>query len=977
MAEDIDPSPSPTFDPSPSHLGTPSNLNGLPDFNDFSVTAAAQNGTRGATDITTIRDATSEPSRPLVDAYGRPLNPRSCVTCRRRKVRCDKTQPCSNCRRAQIDCIFPSPGRAPRKARKLGEGRDKELLERLRRLEGVVQGLGVEVPTGQEEANEAQASEPVKGPNGAANGHADEASETIGPECTFGPRSTERVGGAARELSSKERLESRFGRLVINEGKSRYINSSFWANLSNEVEDLKGILNQSSDDDDPPSPSSNPHLLENHNGFVFGLNSQNVDMLSLHPLPANIPLFWQAYKENVDPLVKVLHIPTIEPTILSAASHLSNLSKGFEALLFAVYYGATTSMCPHDCLRDLGEEKSVLLARYRFAIEQSLARANFLTTEEVVVLQALVVFLICLRRNSDARVIWTLTGLVVRIAQTLGVHRDGFHFGLSPFVIEMRRRLWWQVCILDTRASEDHGCDPTIVEQAFDTKMPLNINDVDISPDSKAFPPERQGCTDMSFCLIRFEVANTFRRINYVPPGLSRNCQDRATAVTLRDKEKWITECHQRLEERYLKHCDMTVPLFWVTATVARLMMSKMWLMVYHPFQRQDGGASLSAETKEKLFITSLENIEYSLLLETETRTRRWGWLFKTYMQWHALAFLLSALCHRTKGDLVERAWVAVEKTRQGRWTDGPSDDLRASHLWRPLKKLHRKAKDARARGLQEEQLAASRAGVGGTPPARTYSPNANPMFGHPRRPQMVRAPLSQAQLQRFTQGPVYGRQPIDSHELLKSPRLADMIGSPAGAKATDNLSSSTAFDLDRRPNGSGMGGFPERGRFDAAATGRIAAPLASAPPGMGHFDFIRSTSQIDFSGIDLQSENRENIMSGSGRIPNNHNDNSQSLSRRTAVNPNAAPTNVPASSGSSPDAARVNSLDSGKLDSSMDTTGDLNWESWDQLVRQFGMDVDGGPAQESAGGGWAGPDWDGLGNQQGMRMGMGGGDWF
>ncbi|KAI7065976.1 hypothetical protein KC352_g43094, partial [Hortaea werneckii] len=44
-----------------------------------------------------------------------------------------------------------TPGRAPRKPRKPGDGRDKELLERLRRLEGVVKGMGVDMPPGSEE----------------------------------------------------------------------------------------------------------------------------------------------------------------------------------------------------------------------------------------------------------------------------------------------------------------------------------------------------------------------------------------------------------------------------------------------------------------------------------------------------------------------------------------------------------------------------------------------------------------------------------------------------------------------------------------------------------------------------------------------------------------------------------------------------------------------------------------------------------
>jgi hypothetical protein len=880
--------------------------------------------------------------------------------------------------------------------RKIGEGRDKELLERLRRLEGVVKNLGVEVPEGEEykdanvgavddgkvaaDAGRRAVSGDTALPQETANVPQGDlkrrwtASHTDGP----GPEPKSRWA----EESAKGRLEHRFGRLVVNEGRSRYINNSFWANLSNEVEDLKGILNQSSDDEDPDSPNDNGQAYGSHHGFIFGLSSQNVDMLSLHPLPQQIGAYWQAFKENVDPLVKVLHVPTFERTIAAAASNLATLPRGLEALLFTIYYGAVTSLSNEDCLAQFGEGKPVLLARYRFAIEQALARANFLITEELIVLQALVLFLMCLRRNSYARVIWTLTGLVVRIAQTIGVHRDGVHFGLKPFDVEMRRRLWWQVCILDTRASEDHGCDPTITEQSFDTKMPLNINDVDIVPGMNEAPAEKRGCTDMSFCLIRFEVSNTFRRINYIPPGPPKQCTEHLAGITLQEKEKWITDCHQRLEERYLKDCDMNVPLYWVTATVARLMMSKMWLMVYHPFQRQDGGTTLPPEIKEKLFITSLENIEYSMLLETEGRTMKWGWLFKTYVQWHALAFILSELCQRTTGDLVDRAWLAVEQTREGRWGEGTSEDDSRGHLWRPLRKLYLKAKDARKRGLQEELLVKHRAS--GVTATRTYSPNANPMFGHPKIPTVVRAPLSQAQLQRFTQGPVYGQRPLDSHELLKSPRLA-----LAGGVDVDSMDIVPTESLTSRPEET-RSNYGHAGRASISSTAAfsqrnvpLARPQAQHPsftnndpkslcnqqPVFGDA-FTRPANMVDYSNVDLPKGNGSKLSAcpepvvfsantSNGAFPGNNN------------NPTPAPSNQ----------MRVPSIDS-NFDPAMDTSADLDWESWDQLVRQFGMDVDGGERVE----GQDPANWDFLGNgqtpgtgQQSYRMGpsMSGGDWF
>ncbi|KAH8721544.1 fungal-specific transcription factor domain-containing protein [Phaeosphaeriaceae sp. PMI808] len=626
---------------------------------------------------------------------GLTLNLRSCVTCRRRKVKCDKKQPCSNCVRSKIECSFPGPGRAPRRTKK---PQDAELLERLRRLEGVVSSLNAQVEEHEQEA-------------AAEREHHSSTSDSACPYGNGNTKSNASPGNTNHVAidTTVEGLESRFGRLVIEKGRSRYINNSFWASLNNEVEDLKTILVESSDDEEETahSPESPPSNSSQHHAFIFGYSSTSVNMAALHPSEQHAHLLWQAFKTNVDPLIKVLHIPTFEPIFFKAVANPSKVSKGLEALLFAIYYGSVTSTLPDECCETWGEDRVTLLGRYRFGIEQALARANFLYCNEVIIFQAFMIFLILLRRNDDARKIWTLTGVAVRIAQTLGIHRDGTHFKLPPFQVEMRRRLWWQVCILDARSSEDHGCDPTIVEAQFDTKMPLNVNDTDLDPDMVEFPKERKGFTEMSFCLLRFEVSNIFRRISYIPPGPVK-CNEFFTTLTIAEKEKWITECHARMEEKYLRDMDMSIPLCWVAATISRLIMSKMWLIVYHPYQRKDGGTTLPQETKDKLFITSLENIEYSILLETEARTMKWGWLFRTYVQWHAIAFLLSELCVRTKGEAVERAWRALEVT-VGRWwfpLNDSSPDRKGQHgcLWQPLRRLLVKAKAAREKELTLER---------------------------------------------------------------------------------------------------------------------------------------------------------------------------------------------------------------------------------------------------------------------------------
>lgn len=71
--------------------------------------------------------------------------------------------------------------------------------------------------------------------------------------------------------------------------------------------------------------------------------------------------------------------------------------------------------------------------------------------------------------------------MAIRIAQSLGAHRDGAIFGLRPIEFEVRRRLWSQLCILDVRYAEQLGREPTITLDCYDTSLPLSIDDRDLT----------------------------------------------------------------------------------------------------------------------------------------------------------------------------------------------------------------------------------------------------------------------------------------------------------------------------------------------------------------------------------------------------------------------------------------------------------------------------------------------------------------
>ncbi|KAJ4016424.1 hypothetical protein NW752_003551 [Fusarium irregulare] len=655
------------------------------------------------------------------------LNPRSCVTCRRRKVRCDKQMPCSNCRRAQIPCVFPAPGRAPRQPRrkdpnappKNSSQREIELMKRLRKLEGIVEELSgqIEVESGGKgqssasspEVHSAQNSFETSGPN--TQRHLSNASSQQGNATMTGgsPRGSDATSDQSE--STRKGMHKKFGRLVLNDndtsGSRKYVSHGLWAKLNDELDSIREETQRLTDEDFDESdieetPDSSPAvaLSANHNAFIFGYRSTEVDLDKYWPVPSVIPFLWSVYQENVEPLLKVLHIPTMEPVFRDARRDHKQLSPGNEALVWAIYYAAITSLDPDEVRANLSVTKEDILVQYRFAVEQALAKANFLNSLDTPIMQALLIFLLVVKGHDGSRFCWSLTGLIAHLAQGMGLHRDGSHFGLSPFETEMRRRLWWSLLLLDLRSADELGTDLIIQDFNFDTQMPSNINDADIKPDSTEAPEPREGHSDCAVAIVRFEIAGFGRRLvrlssasmSFCPKGMPFE------NTTLAERERMLIDVYRKVEHKFLKHVTIdTDPLYWMAASIARIIMAKMTLVIYQPvlFPGSDGEGALSDEARERAYMAAIEIAEYNHILNNDTRCKQFRWLFKTYTNWSAMAYFLIASCRRPWTPLVERGWEAINC-----YEDHPAQ------LWRsgdntsvvmPIRKLYMRAQRHRA----------------------------------------------------------------------------------------------------------------------------------------------------------------------------------------------------------------------------------------------------------------------------------------
>ncbi|RMJ26842.1 Transcription factor [Aspergillus sp. HF37] len=289
-------------------------------------------------------------------------------------------------------------------------------------------------------------------------------------------------------------------------GQSRWVSSLHYALLADEIHDVKMLLG----DQVRATPVGRP--LSELPASPFPLyNGTEVNLAPWLPRSAEDCFsLLEIFYSHVDPMIRLVHKPSLTRRLtqyvreaydlpVQEATDEDDLSRPvpdttlqtFEPFAFAVFYSAINSLTPDFVFQRFAAEKETLLSQFQTAIELGLGRENFLTTPNIEVLQAFMLLLTCQSREDDMSRTWTLLGLATRIALSQGLHREPSLFlssNIDVVQIELRRRLWHQICYLDFRSAEARGQEPTIADDDYTTLLPRNVNDEDLIEGSHLGP---------------------------------------------------------------------------------------------------------------------------------------------------------------------------------------------------------------------------------------------------------------------------------------------------------------------------------------------------------------------------------------------------------------------------------------------------------------------------------------------------------
>jgi Fungal specific transcription factor domain len=241
-----------------------------------------------------------------------------------------------------------------------------------------------------------------------------------------------------------------------------------------------------------------------------------------------------------------------------------------------------------------------------------------------------------MRNRARPAAVFSLIGIASRIAERMGLHRDGDDLGLPVLRSEERRRMWWQLQHMEIAIAQLVGCITMTIYADWDTKLPKNLEDHDLRPDIQALPPDRHGLTTMSHCLWRYQLLymqRTMRQPDGSRMGLSWMLSPR---VPLVDKDAMIDTCEKALSEQFLQHCELLNPLHVHIQIGVRSFILAARRVARQPALINAKISEMSLREREDFLGICTKCLEYYVLSKKTETLRGFQWHNENYFQWAA-----------------------------------------------------------------------------------------------------------------------------------------------------------------------------------------------------------------------------------------------------------------------------------------------------------------------------------------------------
>lgn len=293
----------------------------------------------------------------------------------------------------------------------------------------------------------------------------------------------------------------------------RYVGTTYWAYISHEMEELNQLLgNQNQSHDLAACSDTATEISSKRRQRKGSISSQTTSQTTRSPFPLvfsepiqkavcipsaylspndkavepymleHVPTKWQsdilykAFMSGVHSLSPIIHPPMMLNLYKAfwdwydCKSYTGEPcpSPSFIPLLYAIWFGGSVSISMSTMETEFNtSSRAMLSTKYSEEVTCWLAKISF---PHSVTLHGLAAYLIAqtiLSREEEPLASSLFVSLAVRVAQTLGLHRDPAHFNIDPWEAEFRRRLWWHIMHMDAVIAMSSGLPPLLTDTTY------------------------------------------------------------------------------------------------------------------------------------------------------------------------------------------------------------------------------------------------------------------------------------------------------------------------------------------------------------------------------------------------------------------------------------------------------------------------------------------------------------------------------
>ncbi|KAI1749117.1 fungal-specific transcription factor domain-containing protein [Xylaria castorea] len=157
-----------------------------------------------------------------------------------------------------------------------------------------------------------------------------------------------------------------------------------------------------------------------------------------------------------------------------------------------------------------------------FARARSVLSFNILEVGNITLVQALALISNYEQKRNKPNSGYNYSGLALRVAMGLGLHKEFQGWNISPLAMEIRRRTWWSLCVFEVGSTITFSRPHTWPHEGVETSLPLNVDDRSLTALSKSYPKEVDGVTPYTALITQasFHTATTpiYCRVISKPP---------------------------------------------------------------------------------------------------------------------------------------------------------------------------------------------------------------------------------------------------------------------------------------------------------------------------------------------------------------------------------------------------------------------------------------------------------------------------